>query len=74
MAQIKPDAVLFIATEILAANKLAFSAGLALAIEAKAEIKPTMVPNRLHMQSVQMVQLLIQKRLSVLIYPNLISI
>ena len=42
----KPDAVLFIATEIAAASKLAFSAGFAVATALKAPIKPVMVPSR----------------------------
>ena len=45
MATNKPDAVLFIVTEILAAKRLAFSAGLALAIAPNAPIKPITVPS-----------------------------
>src|ERR1700735_2860916 len=44
MATAKPDAVLFMATEIAAANRLAFSAGLAVATALKAPIKPVMGP------------------------------
>src|SRR5450631_1427156 len=42
----KPDAVLFIATEMAAASKLAFSAGFAVATALKAPIKPVIVPSR----------------------------
>ena len=40
-----PDAVLFIATEMAAASKLAFSAGFAVATALKALIRPMMVPS-----------------------------
>src|ERR1700722_11339181 len=43
IATAKPDAVLFIATEMAAANRLAFSAGFAVATALKAPIKPVMV-------------------------------
>src|SRR5258708_32680103 len=46
MATAKPDAVLFIATEMAAASRLAFSAGFAVATALKAPIKPVMVPSR----------------------------
>ena len=46
MATNRPDAVLFIATEMLAASRLAFSAGFAVAIDANAEIRPMTVPSR----------------------------
>src|ERR1700733_462144 len=46
MATASPEAVLFIATEIAAASKLAFSAGFAVATALKAPIKPVMVPSR----------------------------
>src|SRR5258708_39170204 len=42
MATNSPDAVLFMATEIAAANKLAFSAGLAVATALKAPMRPVM--------------------------------
>src|SRR5271154_2372897 len=45
MATPRPDAVLFIATEIAAASKLAFSAGLAVATALKALMRPMMVPS-----------------------------
>src|SRR3981081_1570890 len=40
MATNKPDAVLFMATEIAAANRLAFSAGFAVATALKAPMRP----------------------------------
>src|ERR1700682_1650194 len=46
IATAKPDAVLFIATEMAAASRLAFSAGFAVATALKAPIKPVMVPSR----------------------------
>ena len=46
MATARPDAVLFIATEMAAASKLAFSAGFAVATALKAPIKPVMVPSK----------------------------
>src|SRR5882672_12152726 len=46
MATAKPDAVLFIATEMAAASKLAFSAGFAVATALKAPIRPLMVPSK----------------------------
>src|ERR1700684_4287971 len=42
----KPDAVLFIATEIASDNRLAFSAGLAEATALNAPIRPVIVPSR----------------------------
>src|SRR5258705_4520481 len=45
MATNNPDAVLFIATEIAAASKLAFSAGFAVATALKAPMRPVMVPS-----------------------------
>ena len=46
-AVISPNAVQFIATEILADSRLAFSAGsVTVATAAKALIKPTTVPSR----------------------------
>ena len=46
MATAKPDAVLFMATEIAAASRLAFSAGFAVATALKAPIRPVMVPSK----------------------------
>src|ERR1035438_5067391 len=46
IATAKPDAVLFIATEMAAASRLAFSAGFAVATALKAPIRPVMVPSR----------------------------
>src|SRR5580692_7705171 len=46
MATNSPDAVLFIATEIAAASKLAFSAGLAVATELNAPMRPVIVPSK----------------------------
>ena len=46
MPAIKPKAVVFIATEILADSKSALSAGLALATAVKASIRPMIVPSR----------------------------
>ena len=40
-----PEAVLFMATEMAAASKLAFSAGFAVATALKAPIRPVMVPS-----------------------------
>src|SRR5277367_2263509 len=45
MATPRPEAVLFIATEMAAASKLAFSAGLAVATALKAPMRPVMVPS-----------------------------
>ena len=45
MADIKPNAVVFIATEILDDNRSAFSAGSAPATAVKAWIKPMIVPS-----------------------------
>src|SRR5580698_897737 len=45
IATARPEAVLFIATEIAAASKLAFSAGFAVATALKAPIRPVMVPS-----------------------------
>src|SRR5581483_8868576 len=45
-AVIRPNAVQFMATEILADNRLAFSAGLMVATAAKALIRPITVPSR----------------------------
>ena len=46
IATAKPEAVLFIATEMAAASRLAFSAGFAVATALKAPIRPVMVPSR----------------------------
>src|SRR3984885_7511090 len=46
MATNNPEAVLFMATEIAAASKLAFSAGFAVATALKAPIKPVIVPSK----------------------------
>ncbi len=46
MAVIKPSAVVFMATEILLDNKLAFCAGSALATAAKAVMRPIIVPSK----------------------------
>ena len=46
MATNKPDAVLFMATEIAAASKLAFSAGLAVATALNAPMRPVIVPSK----------------------------
>jgi hypothetical protein len=45
MATISPKAVVFIATEMLADSRSAFSAGLALATAVNAWIRPMMVPS-----------------------------
>ena len=45
IAAIKPNAVVFIATEIDSDNNFAFSEGSALATAVKAAIKPIMVPS-----------------------------
>jgi len=45
IAAIKPNAVVFMATEILADNKLAFSEGSTLATAVNALISPIIVPN-----------------------------
>jgi hypothetical protein len=42
----KPEAVLFIATEIASDSKLAFSAGFADATALKAPMRPVMVPSK----------------------------
>ena len=46
MATIKPNAVVFMATEIEADSRSAFSAGLTLATAVKPLIRPMMVPSR----------------------------
>src|SRR5271155_3772527 len=46
MATNRPEAVLFIATEMAAARRLAFSAGFAVATALNAPMRPVMVPNR----------------------------
>ena len=46
MATNKPEAVLFIATEMAAASKLAFSAGFAVATALNAPMRPVMVPSK----------------------------
>ena len=46
IATAKPEAVLFIATDMAAANKLAFSAGFAVATALNAPIRPVMVPSK----------------------------
>src|SRR6185437_2463967 len=45
-AVIRPNAVQFIATEMLADNRLAFSAGLMVATAANARMRPMTVPSR----------------------------
>src|SRR6266702_2446459 len=45
IAVIRPNAVQFMASEMLAASRAAFSAGLAVATAAKAVIRPMMVPS-----------------------------
>ena len=45
IAAIRPKAVVFIATEILAESRSAFSAGLALATAVNAATRPMMVPS-----------------------------
>ena len=42
----KPEAVLFMATEMAAASKLAFSAGFAVATALKAPMRPVIVPSK----------------------------
>src|SRR3972149_6494962 len=46
IADISPKAVVFMATEILAESRSAFSAGFALETAVKAWIRPMMVPSR----------------------------
>ncbi len=46
MATPNPEAVLFIATEMAEASRLAFSAGFAVATALNAPMRPVMVPSR----------------------------